>query len=112
LAASIHLRESNLLTREGVTAINKLAINANVQNSELIGWMSEKITNLGYSPADSNDVEAAIDEVINEMSDMVKSRGMGSLGPLMGIVMKKLGGSADGKIVNKLLKSKIEEFSN
>ena len=111
LAASIHLRESNLLTREGVTAINKLAINANVQNSELIGWMSEKITNLGYSPADSNDVEAAIDEVINEMSDMVKSRGMGSLGPLMGIVMKKLGGSADGKIVNKLLRSKIEEFS-
>ena len=47
---------------------------------------------------------------INEMNEMVKDRGFGAIGPLMGVVMKKLGGTADGKLVNKLLKSKIEDL--
>jgi glutamyl-tRNA(Gln) amidotransferase subunit E len=112
LAASIHLRESNLLTREGVTPISKLAIKSNIPNSNLVSWMKNKVSDLGFSPANVDDVEVAIDEVINEMNEMIKDRGFGAIGPLMGIVMKKLGGSADGKLVNKLLKSKIENLIN
>lgn len=112
LAASIHLRESNLLTREGVVPVSKLAINSNVPNSKLVDWMQTKISDLGYSPANTDDVELVIDEIINEMNDMVKDRGFGAIGPLMGLVMKKLGGSADGKLVNKILKTKIENLIN
>tara|TARA_B100001079_G_C15933683_1_gene307547 strand:- start:262 stop:483 length:222 start_codon:yes stop_codon:yes gene_type:complete len=72
--------------------------------------MQEKISHLGYSPANADDVEVIIDETINEMNEMVKDRGFGAIGPLMGIVMKKLGGTADGKLVNKLLKTKIEDL--
>ena len=110
LASSIHLRESNLLTREGVIPISKLAMNSNIPNSNLVSWMQEKISDLGYSPANADDVEVIIDETINEMNEMVKDRGFGAVGPLMGVVMKKLGGTADGKLVNKLLKSKIEDL--
>ncbi len=110
LASSIHLRESNLLTREGVIPISKLAMNSNIQNPNLVSWMQEKISDLGYSPANADDVEVIIDETINEMNEMVKDRGFGAIGPLMGVVMKKLGGTADGKLVNKLLKSKIEDL--
>ena len=110
LASSIHLRESNLLTREGVIPISKLAINSNISNSNLVSWMQKKVSDLGYSPANTDDVEIAIDEAINEMNEMVKDRGFGAIGPLMGVVMKKLGGTADGKLVNKLLKSKIEDL--
>ena len=110
LASSIHLRESNLLTREGVIPISKLAMNSNISNSNIVSWMQEKIPDLGYSPANAADVEVVIDETISEMNEMVRDRGFGAIGPLMGVVMKKLGGTADGKLVNKLLKSKIEDL--
>ncbi|RJU81437.1 MAG: Glu-tRNA(Gln) amidotransferase GatDE subunit E [Candidatus Poseidoniales archaeon] len=110
LASSIHLRESNLLTREGVIPISKLAMNSNISNSNIVSWMQEKIPDLGYSPANAVDVEVVIDETISEMNEMVRDRGFGAIGPLMGVVMKKLGGTADGKLVNKLLKSKIEDL--
>ena len=36
---------------------------------------------------------------------------MGAVGPLMGIVMQKLGGSADGKTVSEVLREKIREIT-
>ncbi|WP_371133314.1 hypothetical protein [Sediminibacterium sp.] len=41
---------------------------------------------------------------------MVKERGMGAMGPLMGMAMKELKGKADGKLVNKLLRENIGKF--
>ena len=37
-------------------------------------------------------------------------RGLGAIGPLMGMVMGKLGGAADGKVVSEILKQKISEI--
>jgi glutamyl-tRNA(Gln) amidotransferase subunit E len=56
------------------------------------------------------EVEDLIDELILENKKMVKDRGMGSIGALMGKAMKKLQGKADGKIVNKLLRDKIQNI--
>ena len=44
-------------------------------------------------------------------ADMIRERGMGAMGPLMGAVMGKLGGSADGKAVSDALRTKITEIS-
>jgi glutamyl-tRNA(Gln) amidotransferase subunit E len=41
---------------------------------------------------------------------MVEERGMGAMGPLMGMSMKKLKGKADGKLVNKLLRDKLQNI--
>jgi glutamyl-tRNA(Gln) amidotransferase subunit E len=35
---------------------------------------------------------------------------MGAVGPLMGIVMKEIRGKVDGKILNELLKQKVNEY--
>ena len=59
----------------------------------------------------NDDVEAIIDELIEENYKMIKERGMGSMGALMGKSMEKLRGKADGKLVNKLLKEKIQNIS-
>ena len=41
---------------------------------------------------------------------MIRDRGMGAMGPLMGAVMGKLGGAADGKVVSDILKEKISNM--
>ena len=56
---------------------------------------------------DRSSVEEAVDEILSDRSDFVKERGMGVIGPLMGMVMQKLEGSADGKIVSQILKERI-----
>ena len=45
---------------------------------------------------------------IRAISSMAK--GMAAVGPLMGMVMANLGGSADGKLVNSILLEKIKQL--
>lgn len=58
----------------------------------------------------ADDVEKVIVEIVESGKEMISSRGMGAMGPLMGMAMKKLKGKADGKLVNKLLKDKIQNI--
>ena len=48
--------------------------------------------------------------MISERIEFIEERGMGAVGPLMGMVMAKLGGSADGQAVSKVLRERIEEL--
>ena len=107
LAASVHLRERGLLSREGAETLLGESIEAPVE--ELVLWMSSESESRGFIPADTSSIEEAVDAVINERSDFIEDRGMGAVGPLMGMVMQKLGGSADGKAVSKILRDKINE---
>jgi glutamyl-tRNA(Gln) amidotransferase subunit E len=50
-----------------------------------------------------------VDAVLSERADFIEERGMGAVGPLMGMVMQKLGGSADGKAVSQILRDRINE---
>ena len=63
-----------------------------------------------YKRQDTGAVESAVDEVLAENVDMIRDRGMGAMGPLMGAVMGKLGGAADGKVVSDILKEKISNM--
>ena len=62
---------------------------------------------MGFIPANESDVSSAIDEIILENIPLINARGEGSIGPLMGKVMGKLGGAADGKVVSRVLREKI-----
>ncbi len=57
------------------------------------------------------EVEKIIDEIIFENIKIVEERGMGAIGALMGKSMQKLQGKADGKLVNKLLRDKIQNIT-
>jgi glutamyl-tRNA(Gln) amidotransferase subunit E len=74
--------------------------------------MSSEAEARDFTPAGTGTVERAVDEVLAERADFVNERGLGAIGPLMGVVMQKLGGSADGKKVNQVLKEKIGDFLN
>ena len=56
------------------------------------------------------DVEVIIDELVSENIKIIEERGMGAMGTLMGKSMQKLQGKADGKLVNKLLRDKIQNI--
>ena len=107
LAASVHLRERGLMTREGAETL--LAESVEASADELVSWMSSESESRGFLPADTSSIEEAVDAVIREHSDFIEERGMGAVGPLMGMVMQKLGGSADGKAVSKILRDRIDE---
>lgn len=107
LAASVHLRERGLLSREGAVTLLDESTEAPVE--ELVLWMSSESESRGFIPADTSSIEEAVDAVINERSDFIEDRGMGAVGPLMGMVMQKLGGSADGKAVSKILRDRVNE---
>ena len=114
LALLIYAKEEKLITREGVIPIAKLYLMdlhpTNYSFEEKLSWLSEIAKSEGFAPADSTLVEEAVDFILLERADFVKDRGMSSVGPLMGMVMSKLGGSADGKLVSQMLLEKIKKI--
>ena len=59
------------------------------------------------APADLGGLEDVIQGIVDDRLEFVKERGMGAMGPLMGIVMQAAGG-ADGKEVSALLRAAIQ----
>ena len=100
-------REAGHLTKEGVTPILREFDGKN-PSLEQISDLAEK---MGYKPAAAEDLLAIVEKVVAEKIDFVKERGMGAMGPLMGVVMKECGGSADGKKVSALLRESIMRHS-
>ena len=72
-----------------------------------IDWIRLQAEALGFVPADESIVSSIVEEVVLENMSLVGERGENSIGPLMGQVMKRLGGAADGKVVSRILKEKI-----
>jgi glutamyl-tRNA(Gln) amidotransferase subunit E len=60
------------------------------------------------------DLKIIINDILANNLTMIRERGMNSMGPLMGDVMKKVRGNIDGAIVSKELKTaltkKLEEM--
>jgi len=108
LSVATHLRESGTITREGVEPLVNDAESTDVPT--LLSWMTAEAAARGFEPADTGAVDAAVAEVLAERADFVAERGMAALGPLMGVVMGKLGGAADGKAVSAALKEQIQRL--
>jgi glutamyl-tRNA(Gln) amidotransferase subunit E len=49
-----------------------------------------------------------IHRIVADRSEFVEQKGKAALGPLMGVVMKEVRGSVDGKVVSELLKKEID----
>jgi glutamyl-tRNA(Gln) amidotransferase subunit E len=54
-------------------------------------------------------IEQKVDEIIAQRQEFIAQRGLGAVGPLMGVVMKEMRGSVDGKVLSTIIKNKIEE---
>ncbi len=109
LAVTVHLREEGLLTRDGAETLLMESVEGPIER--IVEFMTSEAESRGFVPADESSVEDAVDEVLANRFDFVKERGIGAVGPLMGMVMQKLGGSADGKTVSKILRDRISEMT-
>lgn len=103
MALVLATKEEGHVTREGMSALIQEFAGQNPSMDQL----SSKAEELGLKPADAGDLAAIVEKVVNDRLDFVKERGMGAMGPLMGVVMKECGGAADGKQVSALLREAI-----
>jgi Glu-tRNA(Gln) amidotransferase subunit E-like FAD-binding protein len=117
LTLAVHAREEDIITREGLVPLARRLwlegpSSTDTEFKERLEWFAQQAEKAGFIPADTGAVEAAVEEVVAENRDMIGERGMDAMGPLMGAVMQKLGGSADGKTVSEALRRKISELDD
>ncbi|AKB85421.1 Glu-tRNA(Gln) amidotransferase subunit GatE [Methanococcoides methylutens] len=72
----------------------------------------DSLEELGLTAIDTSEIEAFIAKVVSERQEFVAEKGMGAVGPLMGVVMGEFRGKVDGKVLSELLKQKINEQIN
>lgn len=60
----------------------------------------------------TSDLNAIVERIIEERKDFVRERGIAAAGPLMGVVMKEVRGSVDGKAVSQALQAAIKKILN
>ncbi len=103
LSNILTLREDGALARDHVDGVVEAHHGQVVSLEELRAYCSER----DLAPADIGGLAEVIRGIVNERLAFVKERGMGAMGPLMGIVMQAAGG-ADGKEVSALLRAAIQ----
>ena len=113
LGFTLELREAGGVTRDGVVPLaTRMMTSGGWKNSAndaavIRTTLSNLADELGVVPADSGAIDEVVAKVLAERADFVAERGMGALGPLMGVVLKELGSGADGKAVSDALKTAI-----
>jgi glutamyl-tRNA(Gln) amidotransferase subunit E len=84
---------------------------------EILTWLADNedasvkdaLESLGLSMMSRRELEELVDDVIEKNSELIELRGKGAFGALMGVTMKKARGRAKAKLVNEILKNKLED---
>jgi glutamyl-tRNA(Gln) amidotransferase subunit E len=71
--------------------------------------VQEAISKLGLKPLDRDELEQLISDVLTRNRELVKAKGREAFSPLMGELMKRVRGRADGKLVGELLLKRLAE---
>lgn len=107
LSTILTVREAGNITREGIEqVVNQFAQYHHVSAQEIEAYANEN----DLVPADVGDLESIVEGIVLERIDFVQERGMGAMGPLMGVVMGACPG-VDGKEVSAVLRSMIQRHS-
>lgn len=85
--------------------------------SNVVEWLSrnedrtiqEALNALGLQFISRDALEKSIERIVEDNKDLIKKRGEGSFGALMGIAMNSLRGRADAAVVSRVLKEKMKE---
>lgn len=75
----------------------------------LQGDSSESAMQAVESTAEGADLEALARSIVRERMPFVKEKGMGALGPLMGVMMKEVRGAVDGRKVSQVMEAALAE---
>ena len=72
--------------------------------------VQEALKATGLTMVGTSQIKKTIQKIVDERKDFIKEQGERSIGGLMGIVMKELGGKVDGKTVKDLLTVEIQRI--
>jgi glutamyl-tRNA(Gln) amidotransferase subunit E len=100
------LIEQNELSTEAIPEV--LTHLANNPSSSI----SETLESTGLGIMSGAEVEEIIRKIVQDREDIIREQGERSLGGLMGVVMKELGGKVDGKTVKQILTDEINKLLN
>ena len=97
--------EKGKFAKEGIPELLKY-LSSNPKSS-----IDKAIENCDLAKVDLKEVEKIIENIISSKKDFITQRGVeNSFSPMMGLVMQKLRGKVDGKLVSDLLKKKLKNL--
>jgi len=99
-------KEQGEITRESINDVIAYFADKNPELDQILAYAEEH----GLKPADESQLSDIISAVVADRTEFIKERGMGAIGPLMGVVMQQAG-AADGKAVSALLKQAILDLT-
>ncbi|KXB04898.1 glutamyl-tRNA amidotransferase [candidate division MSBL1 archaeon SCGC-AAA833F18] len=70
----------------------------------------ESIKQLGLEKMERGELEELITQIVDEKKELIEERGDRAIAPLMGIVMERVRGKADGELVHELLEEKLRKY--
>ena len=102
---------------ESVFKLVDLGVTAKESIPDILAWLTrneeatpeQAIEALGLKAISTAELEAIIDRILKENTALIRERGVKAQDPLMGMVMKEVRGKADAKLVNDLIKKKLEK---
>ncbi len=71
----------------------------------------EAVEKLGLAVIERSELERLVAEVVAANRELVEKRGKAAIAPLMGILMEKVRGRADGKLVHELVERELEKLT-
>ena len=71
--------------------------------------IEEVLTTKDLAMASRAEIEETIKKIVRDREDFIQEQGERSIGGLMGIVMKELGGKVDGKIAKEILTAEVKK---
>jgi glutamyl-tRNA(Gln) amidotransferase subunit E len=89
------------ISKEGVSEVLRMLAECDTKTAD------EAAKELGFIMLSESELKAIVDKVVQSQLDLIKARGVGAIGPLMGVVMKQVRGKADGRLVNEVLQAKV-----
>jgi glutamyl-tRNA(Gln) amidotransferase subunit E len=72
--------------------------------------VDEAITALGITPITDQELNMAIDRILEQNISIIREKGIGSIGMLMGRIMAILRGKVDGQKINSALRERLENM--
>ncbi|MHC1570549.1 MAG: Glu-tRNA(Gln) amidotransferase subunit GatE [Methermicoccaceae archaeon] len=104
LSEALLLYAKGTLAKEGIPDVLRCMAEDEHLSAE------EAVERAGLTGMGKEEVRALIEQVVSERQQLVHEKGMGAVGPLMGVVMGQLRGKMDGRLVSSILSQTIQEL--
>jgi glutamyl-tRNA(Gln) amidotransferase subunit E len=95
--------DAGIIAKESIVLIFEKILRKEVKT------VNEAITALGIISITDQELNIAIDRILEQNISIIREKGIGSSGMLMGRIMAILRGKVDGQKINSVLRERLEQ---